>query len=246
MKTISFTPNYGANNYLNANKPVQAYYTPSFTGTEKIAQKAKPKAVTGLVSRIYGLFFGGEGRVKMIRDGHVYTEAVVHKNNGKCVVSNKLPLWSNTPEATVIDNLKMKRRTKISYNQDKTKNIEVRDMHDPNYKVSAEYKSVSDPDDYDGAVLLNYCGKSAEILPSQRKQIIEELDKDIEKIDIPTQEIFRMPREEFKKYYDMFFQNPSVIGRAILSSPAKLEKQLDIVPASMPYGIEAIFGKLSK
>ncbi|MCR5265376.1 MAG: hypothetical protein K6E29_02130 [Cyanobacteria bacterium RUI128] len=247
MNTISFTPNYGTINRQNTNnKPNQAYYSPSFQGAEKLATKAKAKPVSTVVNKLYGLFFGGAGSVKMIKDGSVYTECVVKGKKGKSVISNKFPLWSNTPEMTVVDNLSTKSRKKITYNPDKTKNIEIRDMHNPEYKISAEYKGVADTCEYDGPVLLNYCGKTADISSAERKKLIEELDKDIEKIEESSPNLFRLPREDFKKFYDSYFQNPSVIGRAILTSPSKLEKQIEIVPASMPYGIEAIFEKMGK
>ena len=55
-----------------------------------------------------------------------------------------------------------------------------------------------------------------------------------------------MQKEDFWNYYNSYFQNPSVIGRAILTSPDSLGKQLNIVAKSLPYGIEAIFEKLGK
>ena len=245
MNTISFTPNYGISQKPNYNLSSRiAYNAPSFKGKEKVVKDAKPEPVLNFMKQLYGLFFTfGEGKVKSIKDGSVFTETF--EKNGRVRVSKKFGLFSRKPQMAVEDDFVMKMRKRTKYNPDGSQNIEFRDMHQPEYRVSVSYENVTDPVNYDGPVKIHYLDKEVTVSPQKKKELIKELDKALDNIQSLTfPKASKMSFDEVQEYLAKYYKNPDLIGSAILTSPLSMQKQLSKVHESMPYGIEAILSKL--
>ncbi len=248
MNVVSFTPSVSVNNVRNNNQAVKnVSYQPSFKGVEKIASPKKAGPITGLVRKLYEMLYIRERGCKAkFENGYVYTQKVTKK--GDVVVSNQYNMWEKTPLKTVEDNYKTSIRKMTSHNPDKTKDIEIRDMHVPEHRVSVKYKKVADDAEYAGPVEIYYGDKSAVISPEQREALMGDFQK---VIDDTVGRPFNggwssLKPGELKQKYDAYMTDSNVIGNLILKSPYAIEKHLEKVNESIPYGIEAIFEKIGK
>ena len=246
MNVITFTPINSVNTNNNVRRVNTASYQPSFKGGEKLAKKQTFNPLVSVARQLYSLFFVPEKcGVTKFEDGFVYTKRSMNK--GKQVVSKKYPMWGKEPVQIVEDDYAKCMRKKITHNPDKTNDIEYRDMYSPEHKISVKYNKVEDGKDFKGGMEIEYCGKSASISPEERKNLIDSFSEKIDKtVGAPIKNWSNLTHEEFQTIYNNYFHSSDVIGAAILSSPNSLERQLQKVPSSMPYGIEAILEKLGK
>lgn len=248
MNVVNFTPSVRVNNVRNNNyQSRNVNYQPSFKGVEKAASPKKAGPIVGIARKLYEMFYlKDKGCKTKFENGFVYTRKVTQK--GDVIVSNQYNMWEKAPLKTIKDDYAKSIRTKIAYNPDKTRDVEIRDMHVPEHRVSVKYTKVADDAVYSGPVELYYGEKSAIISPEQKENLISEFQKEI---DDTVGHLFdggwsNLKPGELKKMYDAYVTSPIVIGQAILTSPSSLENQVKIVNQSIPYGIEAIFEKIGK
>jgi len=241
MNTISFTPNITNFNSVKLNKN----NTPSFSGLSKKPSAAEAKKAGNFIQNMYQkLFLRGQGNIKSINNGYVYTENF--SNNGAIRTSKKFRLWSRKPQMVVKDNNVTAIREKSVINKDGSVNLDIRDMYTPDYRVSAGYSHVVDGKD-NGNLRLAYGDKVVDISKEKREGLHEEFNKILdEKFPESLKELTQMSHEQFRQYASDFYKTPEAIATSILDSPASLQEQLKTVPRSLPYGIECILDKIEK
>lgn len=235
MNSISFTPNVAA--YAGMNNKVQN--RPAFTGAPKKPTAAQVKTTTNFARRLYKLFYlPSKEAITEARDGNIFTERV----EGRIRTLKKYPMFSKKPSEVKTDDAVTKIRKHQIFKQDGSYDLEVSDMHTPGYRVSVEYKGLNDADkrDYSGSITLRYGEKEVTLNDEERKAVLSELsEKSIKLYDEEQKKLFK-DSAFARDFIDRYFQDPNVIGSAILSSPVNLNRQLNTVHSSMPYGIERI------
>ena len=229
---------------------------PAFTANPKAPSVKQAKKGLNIAQHIYDMMFVPRGeKLYSVKDGFAFTQRVDKKSSS--IIGKKYKLYSREPEMTVNDNVKTKIKTKITHKGD-VNDVEICDMHTPNYAISAKYEDVKGFDidainnnqhlfgeSYKGGVKLKYGDKEIKLSNEEREKIHSELDKSVEKrYDKSIGELTGLGYEKFQEFMNSYYQDPEVIGRAILSSPVSLEHQLATVPSSMPYGIEAIMSHI--
>ena len=224
---------------------------PAFTGSVKAPTSTQVKETGSFLKGLYQLFFvPGKEQVSKMAGGNVYTEQT--SKHGTKITSKKYNLWSRKPVEVVEDNHVTCMRRRTTFNKDGSYNYEVRDMHTPEYKVSVKYNNLTNesntfPSSSEKEIIqLNYGDKEISLSPEKRKALLDDMDTAIkEKFDKKINDLFKH-HENYQKVVDEFYQDPDVIGYAILASKNNLEKQLKTVPASLAYGIENIIEKCGK
>lgn len=238
---------YKANNISNNNS------RPSFTAKPKAPTGAQVKKGLNIAQKFYNTFFIPIGeKLQMVKDGHAYTEMKV--DNPHLLYGKKYKLWSHKPEMTVRNNVKTGIQTKATH-KGEVNDIEIRDLHTPNHEVSVGYKNVDKEFDiyanegsiywgggeYKGDIDIKYGDKKFNISEKERERILNELDESInKKYDYNIKDLTSLGYEKFREFMTSYYQDPEIIGRSILTSPASLENQVTKIPSSMPYGIEEI------
>ena len=246
MNVVSFTPSVSVNNVRNNNQAVKNSYQPSFKGVEKIASPKKAGPIIGFMRKMYEVLYLGKKKcTTKFQDGFVYTKEST--KGGNVVISEQYNMWEKTPIRTMEDNYTIGTRKKITHNPDKTNDIEIMDVHVPEHRVSVKYDKVADPKEYSGPIGINYGDKVVKLSSEEREMLKKDFQKDIDK---ESQWLnggwSHLKPGELGELYNSYMTNPSVIGNAIISSPARLEWHLARVPEGMPYGIEAILEKIGK
>ena len=246
MNSISFTPNC-SQTALNSNFKLQN--KPAFQGLPKAPNMAQAKQTAGFLSKAYKLFFIPMGeRIVSMSDGTVKTV----RGSESCIVKKNYPLWSKKPSSIIKDFPKMGVRKKVTPTEGKKFDYEISDTHDPNYKISATYKGITEEHfkhrDYDGAVDITYCDKKISVSPEKRKELLEELSKSIDARFSEDMQSLLDPKKRslvnFQDLYSRYHKDPEVIGRAILTSPSSINDQVKTVNTSLPHGLKCLIDKL--
>ncbi len=250
MNSISLTPNYSSysaginkNNYQNR---------PAFTGITKAPNKTQTKEAMSVAKKLYSVIFvPGSEKIVRIGENSVLTQVkkLVH---GEKKVVKKYAKWSSRPLESLEDNIKTNIREHKVFNSNGTYDVTFKDMHSPQFDISVGYKGLVGKEytfgAYDGPVTLKYCGKSLDISAEKRNELIEELDNSVNKRFGQAFDDFLRHKNNinFEELSNKYYQDPEVIGSAILKSPKYLTEQLSTIPSSMPYGIECIMNKMEK
>ncbi len=244
------------------NQPINNIYrTNNISNNNRPAFTAKPKAPTGaqvkkglnVAQKFYGTFFVPFGeKLQMVKDGHAFTEMKV--DNPHLLYGKKYKLWSREPEMTVRNNIKTGIQTKATH-KGEVNDIEIRDLHTPNHEVSVGYKNVNKEfniyaeegsiywggGDYKGDINIKYGDKKINISASERERILGELNESTnKKYNYNISDLTKLGYDKFREFMTGYYQDPEIIARSILTSPASLENQVTKIPSSMPYGIEEI------
>ncbi len=238
---------YKANNISNNNS------RPSFTAKPKAPTGAQVKKGLNVAQKLYGMIFTPMGeKLKMIKDGHAFTEMKL--NNPNIIFGKKYKLYSREPEMIVRNDMKSKIQTRLTP-KGETNDVLIRDFHAPEHEVSVGYKNVNKKfdiytndravfwsgGDYKGDVAIKYGDKQINISNEERERILGELSESTsKKYNQSIKELTGLGYEKFQEYITKYYQDPEIIGQSILSSPASLENQVTKIPSSMPYGIEEI------
>ena len=250
MNSINFTPNYSVSNVKSANKIQQR---PAFKGIQQVANGANAKKTASFLGTAYKLLFlPFSEHVASISDGTVKTVSKDKKIG--CITIKNYPMWKKKPTLVTNDYPAKGIRENFVPGKNNTFDYELRDMHCPEYRISAEYKGITgdllNHHDYEGAMKLNYCDKSIDISNEQRTKLLDELDASLEKKYADEIQSLLNPEKRknmnFEEIYARYHKDPEVIGRSILASPSSLRDQIEIINTSMPYGIKLIMDKLTK
>lgn len=222
--------------------------TPAFKGAPKAPTASQAKEAGSFIKGLYQMFFvPGKEQISKMTGGNVYTTQT--SKHGSKLYFKKYNLWSRKPVEIVEDNRVTSLRRRTVFNKDGSYDYEVRDMHTPEYKVSVKYNNLTDSNKSsleDGPVKINYGDKEITLSPEKRKAVLNDMESALsEKFNERINNLLNHT-EDYKTLRDEFYQDPDVIGVAILSSKGNLEKQLETVPASLAYGIENILGKCGK
>lgn len=244
-----------------SNQPINSIYRTNNIQNNRPAFTAKPKAPTtaqvkkglNIVQKFYGLAFTPFGeKLKVVKDGYAYTE--LRLADPHVIFGKKYKLWSREPEMTVRNNVKTGIQTKAVH-KGEVNDIEIKDLHTPGYEVSVGYKGVSKEFDiytdenknfwpggeYNGDISIKYGDKKFTVSGRDCERIKKEFDESTsKKYNKSIGELTSMGYEKFHEFLTGYYQDPEIIGRAILSSPSSLEHQLHTIPSSLPYGIEEI------
>ncbi|MCR5266368.1 MAG: hypothetical protein K6E29_07220 [Cyanobacteria bacterium RUI128] len=244
MNILAFTPQAYGEIVTTSRKN-----KPAFTALNKVPKPAQAKEAGSFIKGVYQmLFVPGKEKVSRISAGSVYTESV--SKHGAKRVAKKYDLWSRKPVEIVEDNRVTSLRNRRIINKDGSLDIEMRDMHTPDYRVGVRYNNVREvegrfvSDIVNGDLKISYGEREVVLAPEQRENLAKKMN------DLVTakfgERFTRAIRhqEDGMKLLNDFHQDPDVIGLNILRSPKDLKKQLSAVPSSMPYGIEAIFAHI--
>ena len=226
-----------------------AQQRPAFTGLNKAPKAGQVKEAKGLLCRLYKAIFIPRGeQITRFEGGHVYTGKV--SKHGSKSVSKKYNVWSRKPIEIIEDNKVTSIRNRRIFNNDGTYDRVIRDMHVPEYKVSVRYdhidetKGLFDPEAIGGNITINYGDKEVVLDPKTREEVAQKLQSAVsEKFDERVKNVFSR-KVDGNKLLNDYYKDPDVIGTHILGSQKDMNKQLELLPMSMPYGIEAIFDKM--
>lgn len=247
MNTISFSPVNISNN-----SNVRIKQNPAFTATPKVnqvKQGAKDiKQSVNFIQKLYkALFIPSKESVVKMENGNVYTES----SKGATVISKRYGMWKSKPSIVIEHNEVTGIANKKVMNGNGTYSLEIRDMHTPEYRISAGYENVSEPAShydysYAGGVNLRYCDKTVAIPDDKRLELLSEFGDDIDaKFSDKVQGLLK-DGQKYPQVFNEYCQDADVIAHSILESPQSLNRQLQRVPSSLPYGIERILAKIEK
>lgn len=246
MNITSFSP-YMYGEIVSTNRK----NNPAFTALNKAPKPAQAKEVGGFLKGLYQLLFvPSKEKVARINGGNVYTEMT--SKHGAKKVSKKYKLWSRKPEEIVEDNHVTCIRNRRINNNDGSLDIEIRDMHTPDYRVGVRYSNVKEvegkfrSDIVNGNLKINYGEQEVVLNAEERDRLSAKMSKLVsERFDERFSGALKHNEDGMRLLND-FYQDPNVIGLSILRSPKDLRKQLNAVPSSMPYGLDAILDALGR
>ena len=246
MNTIAFTPQVRSEIVTTNRKN-----TPNFTGLNKAPKAGQVKEACSMFKGFYEMFFvPGKETITGMKDGNVFTQETFH--NGAKRISKKYKMWSKKPVEIVEDNAvtQMRKRTKINNNG--TVDLEFRDMHQPEYNVSVKYEQVTPTtcrfkdDTVSGDLTIKYCDKEVTLTPEKREELKKEFsDLVTKKYSDRIDHLLDGP-EDKGEFLNEYYHDTDVIGLHLLKAPSALQKQLNRISGSLPYGIEAVLEKMGK
>lgn len=225
----------------------------SFTALPKNVSSNQTKNTCNFIKSLYGLFFVPfREKVTAINAGKIQTKSVDKENS--TVIHKMYDLWSKKPNSVIKDDYLLKIREYFKMNNDGSFNYKIRDMHIPEYPVSAEYSNQTNQSlrlrGYSGDIKLCYCDKTANISNEERLSLLDSLDKSINaKYDDEIDEIMHNISDKAAKFDDLytrFHSDPEVIARSILTSPKSIKDEIKIAETSLPYGVELLVEKAGK
>lgn len=243
MNTIAFNNINTVPNRIISNN---AQNRPAFYGKTLNTQQAKKGM--NVAQKLYKLFFiPSKETITKSENGSIYTKSF----NGPNVISKKYPIWSSKPSEIIERNDVTSIAKRKIMNSDGSYGLEIKDMHVPEYKISASYENVTTKAspydmDYTGGVKIKYCDKEVSISNDQRLKLMSELNDNINSKFSDNLYESLNNGEKMDAVMNKYYLDSDVIGMAILESPQSLDRHLKKVPAGMPYGIESILEKLGK